>query len=366
MKEARHNEIDLLLRKLGTEPSGSATEMQHLDVDELSAYAENALPMSARQRCTEHLADCSRCRKIVSGLTQAAGVTIREKEELKTETSSWRKYFAAFLSPVFLRYAVPAILGVAILSIGLIVFRQQRSDRDLVSQNVQQEPVTLAERTAPQASGDNTSTLQDQQQAQRDSVKKENQPSQAKASPEATTARADQSGQEAKEKQDKPAPPPAAAPTQAVAAAAAKPTVVSNEVQTRSEDEQKKRVARVAEEPAPKTEVRTAAADTAERNQNAAGAGRSVGAIAPVARRARPPLRKDQSEARSVAGHRFHKDGDVWVDDAYDSSRSPINVVRDSEQYRALVADEPGIKTIADELDGEVIVVWKGRAYRIR
>jgi hypothetical protein len=41
-------------------------------------------------------------------------------------------------------------------------------------------------------------------------------------------------------------------------------------------------------------------------------------------------------------------------------------VTRGSEQYRALVADEPGIKTIADQLGGEVIVVWKGRAYKIR
>jgi hypothetical protein len=30
-----------------------------------------------------------------------------------------------------------------------------------------------------------------------------------------------------------------------------------------------------------------------------------------------------------------------------------------------LIADEPAIKTIADQLDGEIIVVWKGRAYHI-
>jgi hypothetical protein len=31
-----------------------------------------------------------------------------------------------------------------------------------------------------------------------------------------------------------------------------------------------------------------------------------------------------------------------------------------------LIADEPTIKTIADRLGGEIIVVWKGRAYRIQ
>jgi hypothetical protein len=43
-----------------------------------------------------------------------------------------------------------------------------------------------------------------------------------------------------------------------------------------------------------------------------------------------------------------------------------VNLTRGSEQYRALVADEPAIKNIADQLDGEIVVVWKGRAYRIR
>ena len=43
-----------------------------------------------------------------------------------------------------------------------------------------------------------------------------------------------------------------------------------------------------------------------------------------------------------------------------------MNLTRGSERYRALIADEPEIKQIADQLDGEFIVVWKGRAYRIR
>jgi hypothetical protein len=41
-------------------------------------------------------------------------------------------------------------------------------------------------------------------------------------------------------------------------------------------------------------------------------------------------------------------------------------VRRNSEQYRALISDEPEIGRIADALGGELIVVWKGRAYRIK
>ncbi len=75
---------------------------------------------------------------------------------------------------------------------------------------------------------------------------------------------------------------------------------------------------------------------------------------------------KDNSEIRSIAGRRFRKEGSTWVDTAFESSRRTVNLTRGSEQYRALVADEPEIKTIADQLSGEVIVVWKGSAYRIR
>jgi len=72
------------------------------------------------------------------------------------------------------------------------------------------------------------------------------------------------------------------------------------------------------------------------------------------------------STTRTVAGRRFRKQGGVWVDTAYDSSKDAVTLSRDSEQYRALVADEPAIKTIADQLEGEIIVVWKGHTYRIR
>jgi len=73
-----------------------------------------------------------------------------------------------------------------------------------------------------------------------------------------------------------------------------------------------------------------------------------------------------KANTRTVAGRSFRKRGGVWVDTAYDSSKDAVTLARGSEQYRALVADEPSIKTIADQLDGEIIVVWKGHTYRIR
>jgi hypothetical protein len=83
-------------------------------------------------------------------------------------------------------------------------------------------------------------------------------------------------------------------------------------------------------------------------------------------RRTRPQAEKDDAETRTVSGRRFRKERGIWTDTAYDSSTATVNMARGSEQFRALIADEPEIKKIAEQLDGEVIVVWKGRAYRIR
>ena len=70
------------------------------------------------------------------------------------------------------------------------------------------------------------------------------------------------------------------------------------------------------------------------------------------------------TETRTVGGHKFRKQGSAWVDTAYKSSLSTINVQRGSEQYRALIADETGLRAITQQLGGEVIVVWRGHAYR--
>jgi hypothetical protein len=88
----------------------------------------------------------------------------------------------------------------------------------------------------------------------------------------------------------------------------------------------------------------------------------------PTGGRASGESDKNEKEAEAtttVAGRRFRHEGNTWVDTAYESSRTTINVARGSEQYRALIADEPGLRTIADQLRGVVIVVWKNRAYRI-
>ena len=71
-------------------------------------------------------------------------------------------------------------------------------------------------------------------------------------------------------------------------------------------------------------------------------------------------------ETRTVGGREFHRQKGAWVDTAYRAGQATTVVRRDSEQWRALAADEPDLRRIADALGGEVVIVWRGRAYRIK
>jgi hypothetical protein len=71
-------------------------------------------------------------------------------------------------------------------------------------------------------------------------------------------------------------------------------------------------------------------------------------------------------ESRAVAGHRFRRERGAWVDVNYKSTMSSTGVRRGTDEYRSLVAGTPEIGRVAEQLGGEVIIVVKGRAYRIR
>ena len=60
-------EIDALIRGRGVS-AGDSPPKGHLDADEISAFAENALPERTRTLHMAHIADCDRCRKILSNL----------------------------------------------------------------------------------------------------------------------------------------------------------------------------------------------------------------------------------------------------------------------------------------------------------
>lgn len=375
MKPETNNEMDLLLRRLGRNAE-SHKDGDHLDADELSSYAENALPAAARARYTDHLAECASCRKLVAQLSSSAGVVSLAETAKVSEPSALRKFLASLFSPMVLRYAVPALGLIVVAAIGFTVLRQNQS-RDSVAQLTQQE-VKMPDVPSEPVQSPLPGLIDDREKT------------------ESTGATADTRGLRSSETQ--PAPPPNASvgrvvgavdqaapvtkPEEQPAANAAAapppqptPATATDEIKKREEPEAAKleaagravnEVRREKAAESPKRDDRTHGYMVAESPAPTAAARKAQGAGSVAILQRDGVEDKKDAETRSVAGRRFRRENGMWIDTAYAAPRSTVSLSRGSEQYRALVADEPGIRTIAEELDGEIIVVWKGRAYRIR
>lgn len=388
MRQETNNEMDLLLRRLGRRKdasvSGSDGHIDHLDADELSAYAENALPAAARARYTEHLAECARCRELVVQLSASVGVVKSEGPATIPGPSFLRKFLASLFSPMVLRYAVPALGLIVVAGIGFFVLRQrqggQQSANDYVAQ-VQEAKAPEPEKLQQPASSPEGRLY--------DSTER------AEANKKTDALPAESREQQAREANAAPAvsgfatEPPVTKAQPEVAKEVPKAPAPTDETRSKLEEAAKKQaeVDRLAianerppkakaPEPGTKTEDRRADDSPAGRGAPARSGSETVGVAsaqsAGVRQRAQRDAEeekgKDKNDAdiRTVSGRRFRKQRGIWIDTAYSSSMNVFSFTRGSEQYRTLVADEPGIKAIADQLDGEIIVVWKGRAYRIR
>ena len=400
MKRETNNEIDLLLRRLSRHngsslPDGEVPD-QHLDADELSSYAQNALPAAARARYTEHLAECSTCRKMATELSLSLGATAAAAAPVETVSApgGLKKFLASLFSPMVLRYAVPALGLIIVAAVGFVIVRQQRRG-DFVAQVDVREKQAAPVNSAEDAVESEARGLIDPSKKTPDQAGQIAEPKTTAsksgnvagdvagsgpagvAAPVApvTVARDEKAGTEPQPKTADSAPPQATPAAKAAAPAEAEEFKKEQKKNEAARKQQPESVAvetteaqvssQRANEPVRdfrRTEQNAAGrADAGKRESPPArGRGATVGALS------RTEKDKDDSDTRTVAGRRFRKERGIWTDTAYDSSTETTNVGRGTEQFRSLVADEPEIKKIAEQLDGEVIVVWKGRAYRIR
>jgi putative zinc finger protein len=382
MSEYRKNEVDLLLRALGRE-AGKAVPGDalgtHLDPDELSSFAENVLPEATRMRYASHLADCSDCRRLVTQLSQAAGLPRLQPIE-KQERSFWA-FFSALFSPLALRYAIPALALVAIAAIGLFALRE-RSRPDLVAQKTETSPTPT--NVALEQREQSTAELHDSSST---ASKPAPQPSVA-ANDKSGTKKADsseaaaQTGQVSETvsvaEEEKPAPAPQVAAAQPSYAPEPKTEAKTNvsPLPTSNDAAAEGRGARRREQGERDEDARSDDSN-APKDGATPRSLQGLRTISPAKRGGSGPQKNEESlakekqaktssEVRSVAGRQFRKEGNSWIDTAYEEGRATVIVKRGSEQYRALVADEPQLQTVAESLHGTVVVVWKGRAYRFQ
>src|SRR5689334_18770062 len=137
MSQKTNNELDLLLRRMGRRDNSDArnaaasVQDQHLDADELSSYAQNALPAAARARYTAHVAEYASCRRLVTELSLSLGAATVPLESAP-EPSGWKTFLASLFSPMVLRYAVPALGVIVVMIVGFVVLRQ-RNQQELMA-----------------------------------------------------------------------------------------------------------------------------------------------------------------------------------------------------------------------------------------
>lgn len=383
MKHAEKNEVDLMLRGLARQQRAVPSQESlsaHLDVDEMSAYAEDALPAAARARYTSHLADCNDCRKLVASLATAAGAPARSSEVVATPArESLGQKLRQLFSPTVLRYAVPAVLLFAVITIGLLALRQQ------------QEPGTVALRTDTQERAPESANFSDPQQP----LIPVTTPSSTSGSSDA--ARTAQETEQSKSTETRQQPTPASAPAPVAGAgtgagtvaappppepsyakdpdegkraSAAKPAdSVSEETERQTRDERAREDNARARSENEKDKVATAREQGARVDRSATAPAQNQPMAGRAMRTQTLESKKekgDEVETRTVAGRRFRRENNMWVDTAYGAGASFTNVRRGSDQFRALIADEPGLRTVSEQLGGTVIVVWKGRAYKIQ
>ena len=406
MEPETNNEIDLLLRRMArgngvARDGGVQIDERHLDADELSSYAQNVLPPAARARYTEHLAECATCRRLVTELSLSLGsAVVAAPVETVAEPSDWKKFFASLLSPIVLRYAVPALGVIVVMVVGFIVLRRQGQSEFTAKL---QEPRATSN-SAPSNDARAGKGFYDEQAKETDKVESQNAKTRASGNSQSGAADDRIAGAAgaapaaaAPAREDKlmaetrptttPEPTPAAAAKAAPEAEPQQETVTIAKKQPETAKEKVEAESRPVNE-APRDQA-AKQSDATEQHQatpapsSNAGFSALRGLSARRAETAKPATAtasapktgaadKDagnsnaDEETRTVAGRHFRKQGKVWIDTAYDSSTATVNMARNSDQFRALVADEPAIGTIARQLDGEVIVVWKGHAYRIR
>jgi len=403
------SEMNVLLRRYGN-LAGDGKNTEHLDADELNAFAEGALPPAARSHYVSHLADCNDCRRAVTELAGASG----RLEPLAGPASqpaaeSWWQKIGAVWAPSRMRYAAFAAILVAVVGIGYTLWRQsphaptvltasnEQPREDAKSPGTTESEAPIASKGLPEPSPAIAKTIPpaapapvlDQKQAESAAANPTppSKPVNALARNEvAPSAQASGGANVGTANSAAPsyAPPPPTEAERSDTRAREQQNLGLIHGPQRSESVEKNKSlddrsrgagdlakardeerTRQADQPVAKEEAKDEAGAARKRSapRTATLAGRSNAGERqeePKSDKAGPPV---EADTRSVGGRKFKRQGNAWVDVKLKSSMSIKTVSRESEDFEKL---DSGLRSIAQQLSGPIVVVWKGKAYRIQ
>ncbi len=378
-------EIDALLRQTARSETVSAgqnskldiqnSKLTHLDADELSAFAENALPEKAKQNRLRHLADCHECRKNLSSLISLNSeqpievVQNAEKQFVETPVAWHRKLFA-FPNLAFTMGALVLVFS------GIVAYTVLQSGSNApnaeISQTYERQPNgkgMSSDGDAPPTESYPANAMMSNAASTNSAMNTSAAASVNPAKPAAPpiTGNANMTAMQRESDKNMPAEPKSAAPNQSSvltdtqgSVIVAAPSPIKKSAQENSyqlDGESEKRLSQNSTSQKQSTESSGAGS-----LQSAPKAATRADAKSKKLEELKDDARKESIETTTVGGKNFKRGNNVWYDSAY-RGQSTINVTRGTSNYKKLDAN---LRGIAENLGGTIVVVWKEKAYRIQ
>ena len=366
-------EIDAILRKaresefafLADNPQSAIRNSQlHLDADEISAFAENNLPETAKQFYMAHLADCEACQKKLSSLillNAESEIGNVHAEELVPISSAIPWYRKLFVFPN-LAYTMGALVLVFSGIIGFTLLQNLNTSKNSEVSQSSERPNDTKEKASegvailPETNSANAANVASN--TNKAAVFSSNQTTNTISNPVASNIKPN-------------------APTKPIVAPNATP-----QVETPREDDLA--FAKNQREKSPNSSIAGSVSENkeevkkeAERSAENADAVKS----APIPPKPAQPsildnkmksdapsttARKKSLESKPettvVSGKIFKRQNNGWYDTDY-NGQSTTNITRGTSEYKKLDKD---LRLIVENLGGTVVVVWKTKAFRIQ
>lgn len=363
MIEGFDKEIDAILRKARGGESVILNN-SHLDADEIAAFAENALPEKAKPLYTKHLADCDRCRRILSNIislnSEAENVPafVAAKEIQTAPVLPWYRRLFAFPNLAYSLSALVLVFG------GLIGFIALQSTKIADVSQMSEKP--FEPKSAPVANtannANNATATSNTAMATNSTIA--NVPMNSNAASVSPSNSATNSTANTTVS-DSPVGKPQISPRERAQSTPAKTEEDScqdcgsgdeNETvnQPTTENEDKEVVTRDLKNP-----VRKVDPDKDKKTDNNADSA--------VGKTQKPILSSPNSSATTtetikVSGKTFNRRNNVWIDSQY-KGQATTNITRGTDDYKKLDSD---LRQTVERLGGTVVIVWKTKAYRIQ
>ncbi len=367
-------EIDAILRKaresefafLADNPQSAVRNPQlHLDADEISAFAENALPETAKQFYMAHLADCNACRKKLSSLILLSAESELENvhaEEIVPISSAIPWYRKLFVFPN-MAYTMGALVIIFSGIIGFTVLQNLNT-----SQNSEVSQSSERPNDTKETSSDGIAVLPETGSADAANMASNTNKASVFSSNVTTNTVSNTVASNSNIKPN--------APTKPIVAPNTTPqdkmpreddlALAKDETKTQLDGVSAGSVSENREEVKKETERSTETSDAIK--------------SAPIPPKpAQPSVSDDKMKADApsttarknsglnpettyVSGKIFKRQNNVWYDTAY-NGQSTTNITRGTSEYKKLDKD---LRLIVENLGGTVVVVWKTKAFRIQ